>query len=242
MATSTAKATKKARKRARKLAKGKGGEAGERAVQLADRVLDSDAVATAGDRGAALLDAARDRWDDSDLDKRAAELAKRVREAEATQEALDRARQTSDKSLSRVGGWLGSGPLASKLGVTRRRKWPFVLTAVVGAALGFVAAQAVKRGSTDTIRDELADAADRLAAGGGSATVLADTIRTTLDADPRTAQLDPLDINVSDGGTVFVRGTVPEDVDQDAIRDVIASVPGVTDVDLQLSTTQASSP
>lgn len=240
MATATAKATKKARKRASKLAKSTGGDAGERAAELAGRVKDSDAVSTAADRGSALVEAARERLDDTDLDKRAAELAERLREAEATQEALDRARKTSDKSLSAVGSWLGSGPLASKLGVTRRRKWPFVLASAVGAALGFALAQAIKRGSTDTIRDELADAADRLAVGGGSTAVLADTIRTTLDADPRTSQLEPLDINVSDGGTVFVRGTVPPDVDQDAIRDVIASVPGVTDVDLQLSSTTSN--
>lgn len=240
MATATAKATKKARKRAGKLAKGKGGEAGERAAELAERLKSSDALSAATDRGSALVDAARERLDDTDLDKRAADLAERLREAEATQEALERARQTSDKSLSAVGSWLGSGPLAGKLGVTRRRKWPFLLASVVGAGLGFVLAQAMKRGSTDTIRDELADAADRLAVGGGSAAVLADTIRTTLDADPRTAQLEPLDINVSDGGTVFVRGTVPADTDQDAVRDVVASVPGVADVDLQLSTTASN--
>lgn len=240
MGTSTAKATKKAGKRARKVAQDKSGEAGERAAELAERLKDSDALAAASDRGAELLETAKDRWDDSDLDKRAADLAKRLQKAEATQEALDRARQTSDKSLSNLGGWLGSGPLAHKLGLTKRRKWPIAVAAAVGAALGFVVAQAMKRGSTDTIRDELADAADRLASGGGSATVLADTIRTTLDADPRTAQLDPLDINVSDGGTVFVRGTVPAEADHDAIRDVIASVPGVVDVDLQLTTAASS--
>lgn len=240
MGTSTAKATKKASKRARKVAQDKGGEAGDRVAEVAERIKKSDALGEASDRGAALLDTARDRWDDSDLDKRAAELAKRLREAEATQNALDRAQKTSDKSLAVVGGWLGSGPLAQKLGLTERRKWPFAVAAAIGAVLGFAVAQAMKRGSTDTIRDELADAADRLASGGGSATVLADTIRTTLDADPRTAQLEPLDINVSDGGTVFVRGTVPAEADQDAIRDVIASVPGVVDVDLQLTTTASS--
>lgn len=240
MGTSTAKATKKAGKRARKVAQDKSGEAGERAAELAERLKDSDALTAASERGADLVGTAKDRWDDSDLDKRAADLAKRLQKAEATQEALDRARQTSDKSLSSLGGWLGSGPLAQKLGLTKRRKWPFAVAAVVGAALGFALAQAMKRGSTDTIRDELADAADRLASGGGSATVLADTIRTTLDADPRTAQLDPLDINVSDGGTVFVRGTVPAEADHDAIRDVIASVPGVVDVDLQLTTAASS--
>jgi hypothetical protein len=240
MASATTKATKKASKRARKLAKCTGGGASERASELAGRVKDSDALQAATGRGSTLVDAAKGRWEDSDLDQRAAELAERLREVEATRNALDRARQTSQKSLGSVGTWLGSGPLASKLGVTRRRKWPFVVASVIGVGVGFALAQLVQRGSTDTIRDELADAADRLSVGGGSAAVLADTIRTTLDADPRTAQLEPLDINVSDGGTVFVRGTVPEDIDQGAIRDVIASVPGVTDVDLQLSTTASN--
>lgn len=241
MATSTKKTLKKARKRGRKLAGSKGGEASERASELAERLRDSDAYALASDRGSALLDTAKERWDDSDLDKRAAELAERLREADATQEAVERAKDTSSKGLAAVGGWLAAGPLSSKLGVTKRRRWPLAVAALLGAAVGFAIAQATQRGSTDTIRDELADAADRLASGSGSTTVLADTIRTTLDADPRTAQLEPLDINVADGGTVFVRGTVPPDTDQEAIRDVVASVPGVVDVDLQLDTAATSS-
>jgi hypothetical protein len=45
-----------------------------------------------------------------------------------------------------------------------------------------------------------------------------------------------VNVNVAEG-TVFVRGPLPEGVDEQAVRDVIAKVPGVTDVDLQLTTT-----
>jgi len=62
----------------------------------------------------------------------------------------------------------------------------------------------------------------------------AEEIRSSLDADPRTAGLPGLAINVADS-TVFVRGSVPEGFDETSIREVVAAVPGVTDVDLQVS-------
>jgi hypothetical protein len=65
---------------------------------------------------------------------------------------------------------------------------------------------------------------------------LAEDIRSELDSDPRTAGLIDLAINVSDR-TVFVRGNVPAGFDPTAIRDVIAAVPGVTDVDMQVTYT-----
>jgi hypothetical protein len=64
---------------------------------------------------------------------------------------------------------------------------------------------------------------------------LADRIRSRLDADPRTAELKGLAINVVET-TVFVRGSVPEGTDEGTIREVISGVPGVTDVDLQVTT------
>jgi len=67
-----------------------------------------------------------------------------------------------------------------------------------------------------------------------AASPLADEIRSSLDADPRTAGLPGLAINVADS-TVFVRGSVPEGFDETSIREVVAAVPGVTDVDLQVS-------
>lgn len=68
------------------------------------------------------------------------------------------------------------------------------------------------------------------------ASPLEDDIRTELDGDPRTAGLVDLVINVADS-TVFVRGNVPAGFDPTAIRDVIAAVPGVTDVDMQVTYT-----
>jgi osmotically-inducible protein OsmY len=63
---------------------------------------------------------------------------------------------------------------------------------------------------------------------------LADQVRSHLSADPRTADLPGLAINVAEG-TVFVRGSVPAGYQESAIREVISSVPGVNDVDLQVS-------
>lgn len=62
---------------------------------------------------------------------------------------------------------------------------------------------------------------------------LEDRIRTKLGQDPRTSGLPSLNLNVVEG-TVFVRGSVPEDFDSEQIRAVVADVPGVTDVDLQV--------
>ncbi|GEM_PF-5942015 len=150
------------------------------------------------------------------------------------------AQARTDEGLEAFGEWLGSGESAKKLGVRQRRRWPSVLLLLAGVIAGFAAARLLDRETDDQVRDELAAAADRLASQGDTSSVLADTIRTTLDADPRTAELQDVEINVSDGGTVFVRGTVPAEVDQEAVRDVVASVPGVTDVDLQLSTASQS--
>lgn len=65
---------------------------------------------------------------------------------------------------------------------------------------------------------------------------LAERVRAGLDADERTRELPGLAINVAEG-TVFVRGTVPAGFDQSAIRAVVGGVPGVTDVDLQVTAT-----
>lgn len=71
-------------------------------------------------------------------------------------------------------------------------------------------------------------------APASNGTSLVQQVREHLGDDGRTADLSGLAINVAEG-TVFVRGTVPEGFDESAIRDVVGSVPGVTDVDLQVS-------
>jgi osmotically-inducible protein OsmY len=69
---------------------------------------------------------------------------------------------------------------------------------------------------------------------GPAGPALVEEIRSTLDADPRTAGLPGLSINVAES-TVFVRGSVPQGYDEASIREVVAAVPGVTDVDLQVT-------
>jgi len=63
---------------------------------------------------------------------------------------------------------------------------------------------------------------------------LADQVRSHLGSDPRTADLPGLAINVAEG-TVFVRGSVPPGFEESWIREVVSSVPGVNDVDLQVT-------
>jgi len=63
---------------------------------------------------------------------------------------------------------------------------------------------------------------------------LADQVRSHLGSDPRTADLPGLAINVAEG-TVFVRGSVPAGFEESWIREVVSSVPGVNDVDLQVT-------
>ncbi len=239
-------------------------EVEERAQDLVKAVRDSDAYAAASERGKELAELAREAWEDAEVEDRAEELVKRVRSSDAGKQAVkqaQRARKTArkegkkaaktarkegkkaakvaqaraDEGLESFGEWLASGESAKRLGVRQRRRWPAVLLLLAGVIAGFAAARLLDREPDDQVRDELAEAADRLASQGTSSTVLADTIRTTLDADPRTAELEDVEINVADSGTVFVRGTVPAQVDQEAVRDVVASVPGVTDVDLELT-------
>jgi hypothetical protein len=71
---------------------------------------------------------------------------------------------------------------------------------------------------------------------GGAKLSVADEVRAKLAADGRTSSLTGLAVNVAEG-TVFVRGTVPSGTDEDGVRDVVAGVDGVQDVDLQVTQT-----
>jgi hypothetical protein len=215
--------------------------ASERAVELAERLRESDALHKAQDKGSELADIAKSKWRDAELDQRAVELADRLKESDAGQQATRKAKDVTDTSLAALGAWLSAGAgadklhLDEKLGIQRKRRIPAWLWTLIGVALGFAAAKLMSDSSADPVRDDLAAAADRLAQTTPSpaTTVLADTVRTTLQGDPRTADLKQVNINVADG-TVFVRGSIPSGVDSDAVRQVIEGVPGVEDVDLQL--------
>jgi hypothetical protein len=216
--------------------------ASERAVELAERLRESEALHKAQEKGVELADLAKGKWRDAEIDERAAELAERLRESDTAKQASRKAKEVTDTSLAALGAWLAAGPgaeklhLDEKLGIQRKRRIPAWLWALIGAAMGFAAAKLMADSSGGSVRDDLAAAADRLAqtTPNPATTVLADTVRTTLQGDPRTADLKQVNINVADG-TVFVRGSIPSGIDADAIREVIEGVPGVEDVDLQLT-------
>lgn len=250
------KTSAEAQERVAALTEKAGQAAQERAAELAERLRRSETFARAQRKGREVAQAARQRFEDSDLDqraaeladrlqqqweqaeveRRAAELAKRAREHEKTQQAVGKAKDATDSSLAAVGSWLASSKAGEKMGL-RRRRLPLWVIGVLGVLAGFVVGRVSASRSGPSLRDELALSADRLASSEPNpTTTLADTVRATLSSDPRTAPLRTLNVNVADG-TVFVRGNLPPDaeVTEDAIRSVIAAVPGVTDVDLELS-------
>ena len=226
----------------------KAAELAERAVDLAERVRESDAVTKAQAKTSELTARAAEMWRESDLDEKAAELATRVREHERTQQLTGKAKRLAEDALAGVGAKLATGKPAELLGIerTKRRGWTMVLVGLVGVGIGYALGMltAPRRGQDmrDDLRDDLRESAERLAgrvqqtaeSAKAVAEPLVDVIRSSLAQDPRTASLPSLSINVADR-TVFVRGTVPAGFDEATLRDVISAVPGVADVDLQVS-------
>ncbi|MEX2620623.1 MAG: YtxH domain-containing protein [Egibacteraceae bacterium] len=227
-------------------------ELAERASELAERVRDSDAYAKAQAKGSELADRTRARLKEAELEERAAELAERVRRSDTAQQAVATAQRVSDQQLDRLGGWLSQGKTAEKLGVQpARRRFPVWLALLIGAGIGYLVGTltAPKRGDElrhellaqgSEFKDDLATTAGRIQqdtadmAAPPAQKPIADEIRTRLGEDPRTAGLPKLNVNVAEG-TVFVRGSLPSGFDEGAIREVITSVPGVEDIDLQLT-------
>lgn len=227
-------------------------ELAERAADLAERVRESEAFTRAQAKSSELAERARERLKEAELDERAAELAAKVRSSDAAQNARATAQRVSDEQLSRLGGWLSQGKTAEKLGVQpAKRGFPTWLAVLLGLGIGYLIgtltapkrgdelrSELVERGTE--LRDDLATTAQRLqqdTADMGAPPAqkpIADEVRTRLGEDPRTAALPKLNVNVAEG-TVFVRGSLPAGFDESAIRDVVASVPGVEDVDLQLT-------
>lgn len=227
----------------------------ERAQKALKRARKSDAYA----KGSQLAEKAKGRLDQAGLDERASELArqardselaKQIRESETTQQARKGLQRFSDEQLERLGDWLSDSKAGKKLGVKPKRRWPTAAAVVIGVGAGWAIGvlTAPKRG--DEIRKELAEqssswredlskAADRIGPEGKSLISvsgddLADKVRSKLGEDPRTAELPKLNVNVAEG-TVFVRGTLPSGYEEDTVRSVVSSVPGVQDVDLQLT-------
>jgi hypothetical protein len=236
-----------------------------RASAVAEKVRD----AKLEERAAELAALAREKVRDAELDARAAELAALAREAVhssgiddaaadlvararntvvvqqatgATAQLADSARETTERTLDRVGEWIGDGKVGDALGLRRRRRrlprWSLLVGAAVaaGAAAGMVVYR--RRETSSEVEWDLgsssADSGLARSSAPGVALPLEGRVREAIGQDARLDGLGPLNINVVDG-TVFVRGSVSADMDQDALRAVIESVDGVTDVDLQVT-------
>lgn len=216
---------------------GRASDVAQRAVELAGRLRDSEAVAKAQARGKEFATLAAEKIREAQLNDKATELAAAVRESETAQQAA----VATDRALERLGSWLSEGRTGQKLGIRPAgRGFPAWLAALLGLALGYAMGLLTAPRRGPALRDDLVTAADRLRQDTADVSAppaqrpLEDAVRTRLGEDPRTADLPKLNINVAEG-TVFVRGTVPVGFDENAIRDVIAGIEGVRDVDLQVS-------
>lgn len=250
-----ARITRRSRRRAEALAataRTVAEQAQGQAAGLAERVLDSDAVEKAAAKGAELAGRAREWVREADLDERTGQLVARVRDFEPLRRATAPLPGRKQRRKRRVPLWMGVlAGLAAGYGIAKVAGGGSQRTALndefVASAERLAASAPPPETSAAPAQDldltESApasmrdlDAPDLMeeptgASGGRS---LADLVRSHLSADPRTADLPGLAINVAEG-TVFVRGTVPEGFEESTLREVISSVPGVTDVDLQVT-------
>ena len=221
----------------------------ERAAELAALARDKVREAELDARAAELAALAREAVHSSGIDDAAAELVARARNTAVVQQAseasshlAESARETTERTLDRVGEWIGDGKVGEALGLRRRRRlprWSLLLGAAVaaGAAAGLVVYR-----RRDAASPQEWDLGSTSAESGGLtrstapgvALPLEGRVREAIGRDERLTGMGPLNINVVDG-TVFVRGSVSADMDQDALRTVIEGVEGVTDVDLQVS-------
>ncbi|HWB71941.1 MAG TPA: BON domain-containing protein [Egibacteraceae bacterium] len=209
----------------------------QRAVELAERVRDSEALAKAQARSREFAALTAEKIRQTQLDDKAAELANRIRESEPAQQAAD----ATERALQRLGAWLSEGRTGEKLKIrpAKRGVGPWIV-ALCGAIVGYLIGVLTAPKPGSALRDDLFTAADRLRQDTADVSAppaqkpLEDKVRTRLGEDPRTAELPRLNINVAEG-TVFVRGNVPAGFDENAIRDVIAGIDGVKDVDLQVT-------
>ena len=179
---------------------------------------------------------------------RAADVSKRVADSDAVTVGKESATKTATAAAAGLGSWLATGRRGQALRIAPAKRrglgWFFALLGVgIGYGIGILTAPREGR----EIRDQLVKRAQSerwngpvggidgdhgtLAPSGDPQ--LADRVRTRLGEDPRTSDLPSLNINVVDG-TVVVRGAVPGDADENAIREVVGSVEGVRDVDMEL--------
>ena len=228
--------------------KKKASKVSDSAASVAEKVRD----AKLDERAAEFAALAREKVRQAELDARAAEIAAKVRDSgvaeqvvETAAQVAEGARDAAETALERVNDWLVDTKVGDALGVQppppRRRRKPWALLTAGAVAAGVAAGLVLFRRKENQQFDEDWAASgfntgDNLqpSSAPGVALPLEGRVREAIGADARTAALPALNINVVDG-TVFVRGTVASDVDQEALRTVIQSVEGVTDVDLQVT-------
>ncbi|MPZ73042.1 MAG: hypothetical protein GEU74_07390 [Nitriliruptorales bacterium] len=221
----------------------------ERAADLASMAREKVRDAQLDARAAELVAAARRRAQETGLEDWATDIVARVRESAMAQEAAETAahvagsaREAADRTLDAVGEWLEDTPVGDRLGIRRRRRVnPWSIAAAGVAAAGVAAGVLAGRRRPQQLDDDIwgpaegAPLPDRTPTTAPNAALPLDArVREAIGQDPRTSSLPELNVNVV-GSTVFVRGTVGSDVDQDVLRTVIEGVEGVTDVDLQVT-------
>jgi hypothetical protein len=178
---------------------------------------------------------------------KASDVSRRVAESDAVTVGKENATRTATAAAAGLGSWLATGRRGEALGIAPAKRggvgWIFALLGVgIGYAIGILTAP---KGGRE-MRDQLVNRGPERWNGpvgtiDGDAGVvapagdpqLADRVRTRLGEDPRTADLPSLNINVVNG-TVVVRGPSSDEADEGAIREVVSSVEGVHDVDMEL--------
>lgn len=191
-------------------------EVAQRAAELAEWVRQSEALAKAQAKAQALAHA------QAKTEELAAKAQGHVEKAAAKTRAkaetlAAQAQRKGTELGDQLGERLSEGRAGKLLGIQRHRRLRIWLAALLGVAggcaIGLLAASKCRRRASEP---------------------LAETIRSELTNDPRTAQLPNLEVNVADG-TVFVRGTVPFGFNEETLREVITRIPGVDDIDLQVT-------
>lgn len=201
-----------------------------------------------GIRRRELSTAIANRLGDLPVDEWAGSLGTALRDAGRTLaevDAADHARRYAHQALQSLGDSLVEGRSGELLGLRRRRGIPWWTAAAGGAAIGFAAGWFLaSRQQEDAQAEEFVASAERLVqdateradARVASEAELRERISAALDDDARTRDLSALEVNVA-GSTVFVRGDVPPGFDESRIREVIRTVSGVEDVDLEVRLT-----
>lgn len=228
-----------ARKRAERLASQlRGTELEQRAAELAERIRQSEAIAKAQAKGEELAAKAQAKAEElaARAQRRGEELTVRAQAkgGELATKAQAKGGELADRGFQRIGERLAEGRLGKRLGIQpAKRGIPLWLVGLLGVAAGYVIGllTAPKRGAE--LREEVSARAREAVS---AARPLVEVVKAELTSDPRTAGLPDLEVIVADG-TVFVRGSVPPDFDETALREVISKVPGVHDVDLQVTAT-----